>query len=388
MLDQLLNAISVIAWIWFALFVVLALLRAYQSEGTRGAARVLVSIRVLIALVIAVGISLLSASLVFIEPPEVGVVISILSPDGYREDPQRSGLHLIAPLAERVVRYPIYWQTYTMSTEPLEGDKVGDDAIAARTSDGQAVYVDCSVIYRIDANEAVRVHIDFQNRYVEDFVRPVIRGLVRTEVSQFTADEVNSSRRKNLESNLQELLTEAFSEKGFVLDRFLLRNIAFSEQYATAIEQKQVAEQERTQREYQAEQMRKLAEGQRDKYKIEAEGRAEANVIEAEAEAKAIRLKAEAEADALKLIADALKQDKDLILYRYVERLSPGIRVMLVPNENPYLLPLPDLTSDLLPEEGLPVPPTSWYTDTTPTATEVVPIITPTPVPATPTLSP
>jgi regulator of protease activity HflC (stomatin/prohibitin superfamily) len=184
------------------------------------------------------------------------------------------------------------------------------------------------------------------------------------------------------------LLTEAFSEKGFVLDRFLLRNIAFSEQYATAIEQKQVAEQERTQREYQAEQMRKLAEGQRDKYKIEAEGRAEANVIEAEAEAKAIRLKAEAEADALKLIADALKQDKDLILYRYVERLSPGIRVMLVPNENPYLLPLPDLTSDLLPEEGLPVPPTSWYTDTTPTATEVVPIITPTPVPATPTLSP
>ena len=246
MLDQLLNFVSIIAWIWFGLFVVLVSLRSFQSDGARGAISVLLSLRVIIALVIVVAISLLSASLVFIEPQEVGVVISILSPDGYREQPQRSGLRVIAPLAERVVLYPIYWQTYTMSTEPLEGDKVGDDAIAARTSDGQAVYIDCSVIYRIDANEVIRVHIDFQNCYVDDFLRPVLRGVVRTEVSQFTADEVNSSKRKNLESNLQDLLSEALSDKGFVLDRFLLRNIAFSEEYATAIELKQVAEQART----------------------------------------------------------------------------------------------------------------------------------------------
>ena len=122
-----------------------------------------------------------------------------------------------------------------------------------------------------------------------------MRGIVRTEVSQFTAEEVNSSKRKNLEANLEELLREAFSEKGFVLDRFLLRNIAFSPEYANAIEAKQVAEQDQRQREYQAEQIRKLAEGTRDKYKIEAQGKADAIVIEAEAEANAIRLKAEAE---------------------------------------------------------------------------------------------
>jgi hypothetical protein len=43
------------------------------------------------------------------------VVISVISRDGYCEQPMRSGLHWIFPTAEMVVRYPIYWQNYTMS---------------------------------------------------------------------------------------------------------------------------------------------------------------------------------------------------------------------------------------------------------------------------------
>jgi regulator of protease activity HflC (stomatin/prohibitin superfamily) len=383
MIDDLLNLLAVIAWIWFVLVVVLIMMRAYQAGGIRHAVKNFLSWRVTLALAIASILSLLSAALIFIEPQEVGVVISVISPNGYREDPLRSGLHIIVPLAEKVVRYPIYWQTYTMSTEALEGSKVGNDSIAARTSDGQAVYIDSTVIFRIDANEAVRVHIDLQNRYVDDFIRPVMRGVVRTEVSQFTADEVNSSKRKNLEENLGELLSQAFTEKGFVLDRFLLRNIAFSTQYASAIEQKQVAEQGQIQREYQAEQMRKLAEGERDKLKIEVEGKAAVIQREAEAQATAVVVKAEAEAKALKLIADALKNNKDLLQYRYIEKLSPNIRIMLVPNTNPYILPLPDLMSETA---GLPTP-MQALSPTISTLPTVNPLVSPT-VSATPVGTP
>jgi regulator of protease activity HflC (stomatin/prohibitin superfamily) len=385
MIDDLLNLLAVIAWIWFVLVVVLILVRAYQAGGVRYALKNFVSWRVMLALSIALILSLLSAALVFIEPQEVGVVISVISPNGYREDPLRSGLHIIVPLAERVVRYPIYWQTYTMSTETLEGSKVGNDSIAARTSDGQAVYIDSTVIYRIDANEAVRVHIDLQNRYVEDFIRPVMRGVIRTEVSQFTADEINSSKRKNLEENLGALLSQAFSEKGFVLDRFLLRNIAFSTAYASAIEQKQVAEQDQIQREYQAEQMRKLAAGERDKMKIEVEGKAAAIQREAEAQATATVVKAEADAKALKLIADALKDNKNLLLYRYIEKLSPNIRVMLVPNGSQYILPIPDITGETT-EVPTPIPAITTTTTTEPlvsptvvTTASATPVSTPIP---------
>jgi regulator of protease activity HflC (stomatin/prohibitin superfamily) len=386
MLDNLLNVLTIIAWSFFGVFLVVYLLRAFQRGGIQEAINAFFTGRVIIPLFLALSLTLLSASLVFIEPQKVGVVISLMNRDGYREQPMRSGLHWIVPLAERVIEYPIFWQTYTMSTEPFEGTKTGNDTIAARSSDGQAVFLDSSIIFRVDPNEAIRVHIDFQERYIDDFVRPIMRGVIRTEVSQFTVDEINSSKRKNLEANLEELLREEFSLKGFVLDKFLLRNIAFSDQYATAIEQKQVAEQERTQREHEAEQTRKLAAGQRDKARIEAEGEADAIRLTGQAQADVVLLKAQAEAEALKLINAILEKNKDLMTFRYIDKLAPGIRVMLVPNDNPFLLPLPDLGIDELgletatPGLGLPIP-----GETDEPGESLLPTPSPTP---TPTLSP
>jgi regulator of protease activity HflC (stomatin/prohibitin superfamily) len=382
MLDQLLNFIAIASWAIFAFFVIINVVRGFQYGGLREGLHTLTHAWVLIGFFILIIISMLSASLVFIQPEEAGVVISILNPEGYRQQPLRSGLHWIVPLAERVVRYPIYWQTYTMSTEPMEGSTIGNDSIAARTSDGQLVYLDTSVIYKIDPNEVIRVHIDLQNRYVQDFIRPVMRAIIRTEVSQFTAEEVNSSKRKNLEANLEEELRSTFNQKGFILDRFLLRNIAFTPQYSSAIEQKQIAEQDQIQRQYQAEQMRALAAGERDKLITEAQGRADAAVLEGQAEAKVILLKAQAQAQALTLINQILEKNKDLITYQYVDKLAPGIKVMLVPSNNPFLLPIPDMglneptptitptmsITGTMPSLGLPVP--------TPTIT---PTITPTP---------
>ena len=196
------------------------------------------------------------------------------------------------------------------------------------------------------------------------------------------ADEVNSSKRKDLEANLDEQLRTVYGEKGFVLDRYLLRNIAFSPEYAAAIEAKQVAEQERIKADYQAEAMRRLAAGARDKFEIEASGKAKAIVIEGQAEADVVKLKADAEAEALRLIDEALKDNENLILYRYVSKLGESVRVMLVPTDNPFLLPLPDLNADetvsledILPSDLL----TETITNTLP--------ITPT-VPLTETVSP
>ncbi|MGB2910371.1 MAG: SPFH domain-containing protein [Anaerolineales bacterium] len=385
MLDDLLNYLTIIAWTLFGLLVVFLTLRAFRDGGPREVYKTIGSKRIIISFILALTITLISAALVFIEPQQVGVVVSILSRDGYREQPFRSGLHWIVPLAERVNIYPIYWQTYTMSNDPLEGEKIGDDSIAARTSDGQSVFLDTSVIYRIDSNEVIRVHIDWQDRYIEQFVRPILRGIVRTEVSQFTADEVNSSKRKILEANLDELVRNAFSDKGFILDRFLLRNVAFSQEYAKAIELKQVAEQEQTQREYEAEQMRKLAEGVRDKYALEAKGKAEAILLEGEAQADVIILKGKADAEALRLINEVIKKNPDMITFRYVDKLGQAMRAMLVPSDNPFLLPLPDILSEIESESGS--TPTPLVTETITSTLTITPLIgitstpTPTPVP-------
>jgi hypothetical protein len=101
-----------------------------------------------------------------------------------------------------------------------------------------------------------------------------------------------------------------------------------------------------TQKEHQAEQIRKLAAGEADRVKILAEGEAKAIVIRAEAEAEARVVKAKADAEALKLVGEALTLRPDLLTYEYISKLSPSIRTMLVPNNTPYILPLPTMPAE------------------------------------------
>ena len=343
-LDQLLQILTWVAWALFTVYAVVTFVRSWLNEGAAIAFLRLLSSRILWPLFGGVAITLLSAAVIFIPPTHIGVVISLVAPGGIRPQPMRPGLHLLIPFIESEVQYPVYWQTYTMAGRPNEGQAVGDDSIRARTSDGQEIRLDSSIIFRIDPEQVVSLHTDWQARYIDDFVRPVIRGVVRTQVSQFTVREVNSSARKDLETTLQRLLSDALTAKGLIVDQFLVRDISFTNEYAAAIEQKQVAleGQERTQHE--AQQMRNLAEGERDKTKLAAEGRSQQLQIEAEGRARATLLEAQAQAAALKLIAEALRQNPNLLTYEYIQKLSPTIRTMLVPNNAPLILPLGELT--------------------------------------------
>ncbi len=342
-LDNLLRFIAIAAWLFFIVYAVAVFVRSFLREGPAIALLRLISSRVLIPLLVVIGINLFSAALVFIAPDQVGVVISAIAPGGVQPQSLRAGLHFIIPLLEKEVIYPISWQTYTMSGAPTEGQVQGDDSIRARTSDGQEVRIDSSIIFRINQEQVVTLHIDWQSRYIADFVRPVIRGIVRTQVSQFTVREVNSSARRDLETTLERLLREEFVTKGLLVDQFLLRDITFTDQYAAAIEEKQVALEGQDRTAHEAQQMRNLAAGERDKTAIIAEGRRQQLQIEAEGKAQATLIEAEAQAQALQLIGAALAQNPNLLTYEYINKLSPNIRAMLVPNNAPFILPLPDI---------------------------------------------
>jgi regulator of protease activity HflC (stomatin/prohibitin superfamily) len=315
-------------------FLALAIMRARQGKRTRGAITGIV-----VAVAAGVILSTISAGLVFVQPQERGVVISATAPDGYRKDIVQPGLRWVIPYAENVKIYSISKSTYTMSIATTEGEIHGDDSIAARTADGQEVYIDASIIFSLNPASVLDVHITWQDRYVDGLVRPTVRGVIRDAVSQFRVNEVYSTKRDQLKQQIEDEMRTALENNGLILSDFVLRNITFTPEYAASIEQKQIAEQLAQQAEYiveqrkqEAEQARQVAEGARDAAIIEAEGRAESVVIEAKAEA-----------EALQLIADVLDQNPQLLNYRYIEKLAPGINVMLVPNDNPYILPLPDV---------------------------------------------
>jgi regulator of protease activity HflC (stomatin/prohibitin superfamily) len=335
-----------LAWLLVIGLFVVVIVRASRTRPVKGALTLL-----LIIGSVAILLSIVSAGLVFVQPEERGVVISAIAPAGYREEPLQPGLRWIIPFFENVVIYPVSRQTYTMSIASSEGDIQGDDSIAARTSDGQEIFVDASVIYAIDPNEVVNVHIDWQDRYSDDLVRPLARGIVRDVVSQFGVEEVVSSKRVDMITEVNDRMAEKLAENGITLVDLILRNITFSSEYAASVEQKQIAEQQAQQaffvveqRKQEAEQARQAAQGQADAVVIRAKGDADALLVSAGAQAKARVIEATAESEALRLIAEALEGNDNLLLYQYISKIAPGLRVMLLPSENPFLLNLPTLT--------------------------------------------
>ena len=148
---SLMKGIAGLLWIGVVALLVVAVLRASRGQKVRS-----ISIAVLVTTVVAVLLTVVSAGLVFVRPEERGVVISALSPKGYREQPLQPGLRWIVPYFEQVVRYRISRQTYTMSIAPSEGQVQGDDSITARTLDGQEIFLDASVIYAIDPAKVVK----------------------------------------------------------------------------------------------------------------------------------------------------------------------------------------------------------------------------------------
>jgi regulator of protease activity HflC (stomatin/prohibitin superfamily) len=224
-----------------------------------------------------------------------------------------------------------------MSATSNEGQLPGDDSIRARTKDGQEIILDASVIYQIDPEKVVPLHIIWQNRYQDGIVRPEARGIIRDAVSQYGVEEVVSTKRAEMVQTISDELMKSMAENNLRLVDFVLRDIHFSEAYAQAVEQKQIAEQQAQQarltveqRKQEAEQARQVAQGQADAAVIAAEGAAEARLIQAEAEAQANEL-----------IAASLENNPELLQYQYILKLSPGVQTIFIPSGNQFILPLP-----------------------------------------------
>ena len=339
-LAGLFQGIATLAWLAFVGVLVLAIVRAGRNRPIKNA-----TVTIVVTLAVAVLATFVAAGMVFIEPQERGVVISAISPQGYREEALEPGLRWIIPFAERVERYPISRQTYTMSIAPAEGQISGDDSITARTADGQEIYVDASIIFQIDPAQVVNVHIRWQDRYTDELVRAQARGIIRDAVSQYGVEEVYSTPRLDMTKNVADQLQAKLNENGLELVDFVLRNITFSPEYAASIEQKQIAEQTAQQAKFVVEQKRQEAEQARQV----AQGRADAAVIDAKGVAEARIIEAEAEAKALAVISAIIRDNPDMLTYQYITKLSPSIQTLLLPSNSPFLFPIPELTPTATP---------------------------------------
>ena len=213
------------------------------------------------------------------------------------------GTHLLVPILESPVLYEVRTQTYTMSHAFDEGEKQGDDSVTALSADGQKVHIDVSVRYHLNAEEIDKLHDQIGPQYLAKIIRPEAQTVIRNIVSRYTVTQLYSNARQDIQEQMKQQMLTGLGKYNIILDDLLLRNIGFSDAFASAIEQKQVA----------------LQDAERMKYVLQKE--------ELEKQRKIIA--ATGDAEAIKRRAAALKENPLLIQYKYVQKLAPNVKAVI-----------------------------------------------------------
>jgi len=363
-IGSFIGAISLIGFVLFLIGAATVVVNASQGKSARGG--VLLAI---VGILIGIIFSVISQGVVVVQASQVAVVFNTLNGD--LETPRGSGTQIIIPVIQQATIYDFSQQQYTMSGIQEEGAVRGDDQVRGRTQDGQEVGLDVTVLFGInpDGENPNIVHRRWQNRYINDFIRPTTRGLVRDGVSGFRAAEIYGQQRSALEDEIQLILSESMAREGLLLTDFVVRDIAFSPEFAASIEQAQIAQQETEQarlrvqqREQEAEQVRVQAGGQRD-----------AAIARAEGEAQSIILRAQAEAEALRLVSQQIAANPLLIQYQYIQTLGPNVSLAIIPSDSPFLFDFesiaanPDFMAPEVPQSDLVLPTPVPQSEVTPT---------------------
>lgn len=203
-----------------------------------------------------------------------------------------AGIHLKAP-----------WQKVIKMDNRIQKQTI---ELACFSSDIQEVSMVYTVNYQINKANAQNIYKNIGIQYYETVIIPCITENTKIVVAQFTAEELVGERTK-LALAIEEALSENLAEYNIELVSTSIENIDFTDAFTNAVEQKQVAQQEKLR-----------AQTETERLKIEAEAAAERAKIEAEAAAEVVRIAAEAEAAANRTIAASLT-DK-VLTNRYIEK--------------------------------------------------------------------
>ncbi len=180
-------------------------------------------------------------------------------------DELRPGLHLIVPFIQRVEKMSVRTHSY---------DLTGTNSINALSKDGLTINVELTTLYKIFADKASEIFVEYGLHYEDRIIKPVIRSAVRDVIATLDSAQVYQERSLIQQKIANQVRSEL--EKRYIsLDEILIRDIKLPTKVVEAIEQKRRALEE-------AQRMKFLVEKEKleaERKKIEAKGIADANRI-------------------------------------------------------------------------------------------------------------
>lgn len=273
---------------------------------------------VLIGVILVVALIVIFSSYAIIQPGHRGVVVML----GRTENIQLGeGFHLvIPPLVRQVVPVDVRVKKLETSAE-------------AASNDLQVMTVQGILNYHLDPTAVNKLYQEVGLDFESIIIMPAMQEAIKASTAQYKVEDI-LRKRAELRDRIKELLVERLAPSHIVVDNFSMADVKFSAEFDSAIERKQVAEQEALQKTYELQAALKDVEIA----VTRADGERQAAIKQAEGRAESRRIEAQAEADALALIATQLRGNPDLIKYEWAVRLSPTVSTVLLPENQAIIL--------------------------------------------------
>ncbi|MEA3445942.1 MAG: prohibitin family protein [Bacteroidota bacterium] len=214
------------------------------------------------AIVFVVVIIFFSSSMFFkLQPGERAIIFRQFSTGLDKENVYAPGFHVIAPWNDFIV-YAVKEQTREETMDVLD-------------KNGLSVNVDMSVRFNPIYTQIGYLHEVFGVDYINRLIVPEMRSSIRKVMGRYTAEEIYSTKRQEVENSIITETTTIFNNNNIDLRAMLIRSINLPPNIKNAIELKLTQEQESLA--YQFKLTRETSEAERKK--IEAEGIATYNRI-------------------------------------------------------------------------------------------------------------
>jgi len=248
-------------------------------------------------LVSGVALTAATASFFSVEAGHRAVIFDRFS--GVQQKTRGEGLNFVIPF----IQHPIIYETRTRFTN-----------ISSETGskDLQTVGITLRLLFKPEPQNLSLIHQRLGPDYDERVLPSISNEVLKAVVAQYDATEL-ITQREIVSSRIRETLTQRAKEFNLLMDDVAITHISFSQEFAAAIESKQVAQQTAEQSKYQ--------------------------VLRAEQEKRASIIRASGEAEAAKLIIDAMKGGIGFLELRKIEamkeiadNLSKSNNIIWLPN--------------------------------------------------------
>lgn len=154
---------------------------------------------------------------------------------GVQAQPLPPGFHVVLPVVVETFQIDVKTQALTWK----DGEAAYGPRIIALTRDGQEIGAEVTLNFVV--SDSPKVYDSLGTDYI-DRIAPIVRSIIATEASGFSAQDLYSTKRPLLQAQIRERVASDLNQYGITVQDFLLRDVGFDRDFVAAIEAKTIAE--------------------------------------------------------------------------------------------------------------------------------------------------